>query len=136
MNRVVVARKLLARLVQLFKDARKGTAEEAAEVLDSAIAHLDLELEERENRTLSALVIEDPSRPEWREGWPRGTWVSSFGFVFEARFTARDAEGSLMYLVPASQFGLEAAPTRWVTVYAGGVNEARLADGRIFSRTV
>jgi hypothetical protein len=50
--------------------------------------------------------------------------------------TAHDNEGSRIYLVPASYFGLAAAPTRWITIYAATVGEARLRDGRIFRRII
>lgn len=80
--------------------------------------------------------IHAPDREEWKEGWPRGTWVDAFGLIFMVGATARDSEGSLMYLVPASYFGMDMPPTRSLTVYAALANEARTADGQVYTREI
>jgi hypothetical protein len=128
-TRVGQARAIAAAMAK--EVSHRPESEDLADRLDSLIAHLDLELEDREKGG-----THDGTLPEWREGWPRGTWLDSFGFVFEVTMTAHDNEGSLIYLVPASYFGLAAAPTRWITIYAATVGEARLRDGRIFRRII
>jgi hypothetical protein len=140
MNRLTQARTALSQVLRLIE--RQGPklgleiVAELADKLDEAIAHIDLEQEAREQHARGERV-EDASRPEWRDGWPRGTWVASFGFVFEVVRTARDFDGSLMYLIPASYLGVsDQAPGRYVAAYAASVSEARLSDGSVYYRTI
>jgi hypothetical protein len=133
-NRIAEARAVLAKAARRL-EGKPDDGASASDLVDEAIALVDLEQEERE-KVARGERIEDASRPEWRDGWPRGTWVGSFGVVFEVGAVGRDSEGSAMYLIPANLFGVDSLVSRYVAVYAALVNEARLEDGRVFFRRI
>jgi len=78
--------------------------------------------------------MRDDGRPEWKEGWPRGTWVKTIdGLVFEVFQMAIGPDNGPMYLVRPP---VELPGTRYIAIWTVLIVEARTADGSVYTRDI